>query len=132
MSDLHVRVHARILDLPAYLVDVPDYPGDAYVVIYPAAGLATLGGYAGTPSRQRDELRVMCVSNSPSGVTRLLEETRARLTGWNPNLADPSQGPLVESDTGPILPTRTESSTLHSLTIVYRAHRRRKQADNHV
>lgn len=130
MSDLHARVHARILDLPAYLVDLPERPGDAYVVIYPAAGIARPGGYNGAPTRQRDELRVMCVSNSPGGVTRLLEAVRARLTGWNPAINDPSQGPLVESDTGPIISTRTEATTLHSLTIVYRAYRRRKQADH--
>lgn len=130
MSDLHARIHAQILDLPAYLVEVPDSPGDAYVVIYPAAGLVRPGGYNGSATRQRDETRVMCVSNSPTGVTRLLETVRARLTGWHPNLTDPSQGPLVESDTGPIIPTRVEDTTLYSLTIVYRAHRRRKQADH--
>lgn len=130
MSDLPARIHARILAVPAYLVDVPDHPGDAYVVIYPSAGMARPGGYSGSPSRQRDEVRVMCVSNSAAGVTRLLEAVRSRLTGWNPNLTDASQGPLIESDTGPIISTRTESTTLHSLTIVYRAHRRRKQADH--
>lgn len=121
------RIRDRIADIPVYIVDVPTHPGDAYIVLYPSAGTLRLGGYTGSPTRQSDECRVMCVSNDPGGIERLLDHIRSHVTGWTPDPDDPSQGPLIEADTGPILTTRTESATLHSLTIVYRAHRRRKQ-----
>lgn len=120
-------VTGRLDGLTVYLVDVPTNPGDAYVVLYPATGLLTSHGYAASPTDQSDEFRAMCVSNSAAGVTRLLDRVRGRLTGWCPFPDDPSHSPLYETDAGPVLTTRVEGRTLHSLTLVYRAHRRRKK-----
>lgn len=117
---------ARLADVACYIGQAPSDAPEAYVVLYPSSGLAQPERYAAAHTAYSDGFTAMAVSTSPSGVKRLIEHVRDRITGWTPP-GDTSQGPLFESvSQDQPLADRVESETRWSLTITYRASRRRK------
>lgn len=111
---------------PAYVVDAPSDPGRAYILLAPSPGTSTPERLGASPSRHVDRLTVMAVSDTATGCLRVADRVREQLTGWNPKPSDTSQSPLVEYDSGPVLPDRSETVTRYTTTIFYRAHRRRR------
>lgn len=132
---LSERVKDRLTDqdldpervVNVYVTTAPTPPGRRYVVLYPDPGRSRPAKVAAVHTDHVDRIAVMTVSDTTDGVQRLTAWVRNRLTGWCPNPEDRSQGPLTETDAGPLLPDRDNTILRFSQTIFYRASRRRKQ-----
>ena len=110
-----------------YTLEAPTPPGRAYIVLYPDPGRSRPEKVAAVHTDHADRLAAMAVSDTVNGAQRIAGWIRDQLTGWNPNPGDTSQGPLTETDAGPAIDDRDHTVVRYSLTIFYRASRRRKQ-----